>query len=350
MKVKHSIFLFFTGILIGTILQSITKTSFEKILVSPISQSFAYKGEILSPLAEKKVQEVKILGKKVKSSPVIKKKADKALNVPIPRSSPSYLPSSSPIPDPSPFPRLSPSSSPVLSSSPSLRANFAKLKSSNYKGWIRIAVYGDSMTDLMGTNLPYLKKELKKYYPEAKLELLNYGIGAENIEKGLERLTQNYNYKDRNYPSLIQKNPDIIIIDPFVYNPFSESEGEINRYWSNLTKLTDKLKRNTNSQLMILATIAPSRKEFGNGPNGVNWDADTAWKHAERIKKYMESAINYAGAAKIPLIDVYHQTLLANGEGSLKYINSGDHIHQNVEGNELIAKQIAEKIKDLELY
>lgn len=313
MKVKHSFFLFFAGILIGTAIQSISQTTIVEAILSPIKNSFAYKEKIISPLPE---------DEETQTASLLNKKHERVLGeVTFIKASPSPCPSTSPM--------LSPSPSPA------------------YSGAVSIAVFGDSMTDLMGTNLPYLKKELIKYYPQAELELLNYGVGAENIESGLQRISQPYTYKDRSYPSMVNKNPDIIILDPFVYNPFSKSEGEMDRHWIGMVNLVDKIKQQTTSKILILATISPNKDKFGTGPNGINWDKNTAWEHAQTIQKYIENSIEFSKAAEIELIDVYHKTLLDDKNGSLKYINSGDHIHQNIAGNKLIARETAKKISEV---
>ena len=44
------------------------------------------------------------------------------------------------------------------------------------------------MVDTMGTNLPYLDKYLKNYYPLMSFSFFNYGIGSENIIKAFEKI------------------------------------------------------------------------------------------------------------------------------------------------------------------
>lgn len=222
---------------------------------------------------------------------------------------------------------------------------------SAYDGNISIAIFGDSMVDVMGTNLPYLREELQKFFPLAKYQLYNYGIGAQNIEQGKQRLEQAYHYKDRQYPSIMELNPDVIIIDSFAYNPFKEkTEDELYQHWANLASIIDLANNNTRSKIIILATIAPNKEKFGQGPQGLNWPPNTAWQQAVKINNYLLNTIKYAKANDLPLIDVYHQTLLSNGEGNLNYINPNDHIHQNEAGNQLLAKNIAEAIYSLKLF
>jgi len=215
------------------------------------------------------------------------------------------------------------------------------------KKTITIATFGDSMVDTMGTGLPYLEKALKNYYPNVDFVLHNYGIGAQNVEQGLARVNQTYSYQDRNYQPLTNSGAaHIVIIGSFAYNPFPDHD--INYHWAKLAELTNQIK-NSGKTVLLLAENAPARAEFGQGPNGINWPSDMAFKHAETIGQYLESTTKLAANLQVPLVDGYHPTLLANSEGNQTYINQGDHIHPNVAGHQFLAQKIAEKIYQLDL-
>ncbi|NMB56720.1 SGNH/GDSL hydrolase family protein [Candidatus Beckwithbacteria bacterium] len=207
---------------------------------------------------------------------------------------------------------------------------------SDKNGQATIALIGDSMVDTMGTNLPYLKTSLKNYYPNYQFNLLNYGIGGETVDKGLARVNQNLNYKDRSYNAITASNANIIIIDSFAYNPMDNLED----YKQNLQSLINQIRLN-NTTVFFLATIAPLKVDFGKGPLGINWDKDTAYTHATKIQTQMEAAIILAKANGLPVIDCYHQTLQSNGEGIKSYVNSSDGIHPSELGHNFIASQIA---------
>lgn len=222
---------------------------------------------------------------------------------------------------------------------------------SKYSQTITIAIIGDSMTDVMETNLPFLKEELRIYFPLASFYLYNYGIGAENIEKGKERISKPYDYKERHYPSLIALNPNIVVIDPFNYNPFGKNtEDELYQHWANLAQIVDLIKNNSRAKILILATIAPNKEKFGQGPKGINWSANDAWNQAVKINQYLNNTIKFAKTSNLPLIDVYHQSLTNTGEGNPEYINPDNYIHQNAFGNQLIAKNIAQAIYSLNIF
>ncbi|MFC1711491.1 SGNH/GDSL hydrolase family protein [Patescibacteria group bacterium] len=221
---------------------------------------------------------------------------------------------------------------------------------SNYSGNLTIAIIGDSMVDVMGRDLPALKNALKIYFPKAYFNLLNYGVGAENIEMGLSRIKSSYNYKDISYQSLSAVNPDFVIIESFSYNPFASLDGELDKHWSFLSQMVDFVKTNTNARILMMATIAPAKIKFGQGPGGVNWPAGQAWEHATRINSLLVNTISFANSAGLPLINAYHLSLQTNGEGNPSYISSHDHIHQNEAGNVFISTLIAKKIYNLGTY
>ena len=209
-----------------------------------------------------------------------------------------------------------------------------------------IAIYGDSMVDTMGTNLPYFKKALAQYYPQTSFTLLNYGIGAQNIEQGLTRFSQPYNYKDRNYSAPINSEAEIIIIESFAYNPMGEAG--LDQQWLALSQMVDQARAN-GAKVMLLATIAPTKSQFGQGPGGIDWPPQDAGEHAGLIGRYLENAVNLGRSLNLPVIDAYHASLLANGEGNLNYISSHDHIHPSVSGHQFIANLVAQKIAQLDL-
>lgn len=205
----------------------------------------------------------------------------------------------------------------------------------------KIAFFGDSMIDTMGTDLPYLRTEIGKIYPNINFELRNYGIGATNIGTGLSRVDKHYNYQDRDYGAVTGERFDIIILGSFAYNPYEISE--IEKYKNEMRQMIDKLKNNTDN-LIFLATIAPLKVNFGKGPGGVNWPADIAYTHATKIQSFMEAGISVAKEKGIPVIDIYHQTLQTNGEGVANFVSTHDGIHPSISGHKFIASKISEFI------
>jgi hypothetical protein len=232
-------------------------------------------------------------------------------------------------PQPSPLP--APTSSPAPTPPPR----------QTQKDFITIALIGDSMVDTMGTWCPYLNNHLKKTYPQTHFELLNYGVGSTNILSALDRLTQPLSYQDRNYPSPLAANPDVVIIESFAYNPLPLSEDNLQQHQQILSQLANLVRNETSAQLFFLTTIAPHHQKFGTGPNGVNWDSRSIVPHTEAIHAYLENTINTARNLGIPVIDAFHSSQDSNGNGREALINPGDHIHPSVAGHQFLAQTIA---------
>ncbi|KKR72722.1 MAG: hypothetical protein UU15_C0026G0004 [Candidatus Levybacteria bacterium GW2011_GWC2_40_7] len=163
----------------------------------------------------------------------------------------------------------------------------AKLTKSTYS----IALIGDSMVDTMGENLEYLDRSLKGKYETTSFKLYNYGIGAQNVEMGLERLNSPFTNRERNYPPITQINADIIIIGSFSYNPFDPHNPQ--KHKDLLGQMIEETKKYA-SQVYVLVEIAPLGKTFGKGTNGVNLPEDKAEEHALRIIEQLNDTIEIA--------------------------------------------------------
>lgn len=207
-----------------------------------------------------------------------------------------------------------------------------------------IAVYGDSMVDTSGEVLEYLEHELTDRYPETRFNLYNYGMGSNNAEDGLDRWAKPFHHMDRNYPPITEIDPDIIIMGSFAYNVFTPHDR--NRHWLALTELIQKAQI-ISPDVYVMAEIAPLRRGFGFGPNGVNWDPTTAYAHTGNIIEQLKNAIGLADTLDVPLIDAYTPSLDDEGreEGTRKYVNPSDGIHPSVAGHQFIAEIIVDTIE-----
>jgi hypothetical protein len=176
--------------------------------------------------------------------------------------------------------------------------------------------------------------------------LLNYGAGGTNIEYGIQRITQDYEYLGKKIPALVKTNPDIVVIESFAYNPWGVEQSDLDRHWLAMAKIVDLLKSQTSAKILFMATIAPNKANFGSGPAGVNWDKDTSYLHAAKIEKYINSTIRFAQSQGYAYIDAYTPSIVS-GDGNLAYINPGDHIHPSVSGCQFIARLVALKLISL---
>lgn len=208
---------------------------------------------------------------------------------------------------------------------------------------IKLAVFGDSMVDTMGERLEYLEKSLKVRFPQVQFELYNYGMGSQNAEEGFLRMNKSFTYQDRNFPSLRDLHPDMLIIGSFAYNPFFPYDRD--KHWLALTKIIEEAEK-ISSNVYILAEIAPQKSSFGRGPNGVNWEADTSYEHATHIIEQLENAVGLSKTLQVSLINVFQQSQInSQREGRKEYINSDDGIHPSVKGHEFMANMIVSNIE-----
>ncbi|KKR76382.1 MAG: hypothetical protein UU21_C0011G0024 [Candidatus Levybacteria bacterium GW2011_GWA2_40_8] len=209
------------------------------------------------------------------------------------------------------------------------------------KNFYTIAAFGDSMIDTMGEDLDYLSLALKKKYPGVNFKFLNFGIGAENVEKGLSRWNSPLAYKERNYPPITQINADIIILGSFSYNTFDPHDRE--RHRMGLEKLIEEA-RKTDSDIYLLVEIAPLGEGFGQGKNGPNMLPVDAIAQSNRIIEQLDDSLALARQLNIPLIDVYTPSQLNGKYGERSNVNPDDGIHPSTEGHKLTASIIVSGI------
>ena len=203
-----------------------------------------------------------------------------------------------------------------------------------------IAVIGDSMIDTMGEYADYLEHRLKRVYPGTIFHLYNYGRGSQTVSEALAKVNDAFHYQTRNYPPLPSIKPDIIISGSFAYNPYTPYDR--NHHWIELTHMIEKLRVIT-PNVYLLAEIAPLRKDFGTGHQGVNWESSTNYIHSGHIIEQLQNAEGLSRTLEIPLIDVFADTYNeVTKEGNAAYIDPADHIHPSVYGHEKMAEKIVE--------
>lgn len=213
------------------------------------------------------------------------------------------------------------------------------------KNHFTIVVLGDSMVDTLGPDVANLAGRLKWTYPSVEFTVINHGVGAENIDSGLNRLTSGYSYLGQGRPAVLSQNPDIIVIESFGYNPYPFEEGAIDRHWLQLATMVDTIRTQLpNSRIVIAATIAPNAEVFGDGAPGLSFSPEGKREKVATIKRYIENAIGFAKSQKFPLADAFHASLDSDGNGRLAYINPGDHLHYSDAGRALFAQTLANTI------
>lgn len=260
----------------------------------------------------------------------------------------------SPIPDPEPPMVLSlETSKPDVSFDELLIASptpspipTAAIRSTQKRSYT-ITLLGDSMVDTLGPVGGGLGEKLNRTYPNATFTIINHGVGAENIDSGLRRLTNGYSYLGLGRNSVVSEKPDVIVIESFGYNPYPlpDINDALTKHWLKLAEIVDTIRRELpGTKIVIAATIAPNWDVFGDGAPFISMSPEGKRTKVEEIKKYIESAVGFAKSQGLPLADAYHPTLDANGNGKLPYINPGDHIHYSDSGRSLMAGKITDAI------
>lgn len=199
------------------------------------------------------------------------------------------------------------------------------------------------MVETMGEGLEYLDVALKEKYPGITFKLYNYGIGSQNIDEALGRFALPLVRSNRDYNSLTQLHPDILIVGSFAYNPLFPYDTE--KYKKSLAKMLENAV-NTNSEVFLLVEIAPVKHDFGKGPGGPNWPEELSSAQSEQIVKDLKAALELGqNTPKVKIIDAYTPTAVDGDYGDGTYTDANDNIHPSIKGQKFVAELIASKIK-----
>lgn len=213
---------------------------------------------------------------------------------------------------------------------------------------ITIALLGDSMIDTLG-DLSFLKNALKANYPTKMFNIINYGLGASNIEYGLFRLSNQYEYQGQIHPSLLSQKPDIIVIESFAYNNFGNSQQGIDKHWLTLGAITTKIKEKLpKSKIVLATTIAPNSVIFANGAPATNFSAIEKIQKTNTINLYLKNTINFANSQNFILADAFSPSL-KNNDGNPIFISRNDGIHPNSLGAQFFSDILTQTIQKYKL-
>jgi hypothetical protein len=235
---------------------------------------------------------------------------------------------------------------PSLFPTPTLTPTIGVVQKELAKKEYVVALLGDSMIDTAGPSYSALSLNLASYFPQTRFTILNYGLGARDLEYGLSRLTNDYNYLGKDIPALLSQNPDVIIVESFAYNHWSSSKSDLDKQWITLGMIVSTIRERSGAKLAFLATIAPNSSVYAKGIKDISWTDEQRRQQAEEVRMYLNNFVNFATSQNIPLINAYGQSLGQDGEGKLEYINSGDNLHPSEKGHELVADLISLWLKD----
>ena len=215
-----------------------------------------------------------------------------------------------------------------------------------------IYLIGDSMTHALGPRGGRFTEVISKAYPGAFFEVSNYAEAGQNIEMMEEHL-----YKvvtpagDVTLKPVFDGDPQVIIIESFGYNPLSQHglEGGLKKQNEVLTHIMQKLtERFPNTVIFFMATIAPDRDTYGR--KVLKSDSQGSRLQADERIAYIKNHIKFAQDHNIPIIDVYSESLDAQGDGDTKYINPDDNIHPSAEGLELMSQVMTKRIQEENIF
>lgn len=228
-----------------------------------------------------------------------------------------------------------PSTSSVLGvSTTSASTNTANISKKN----ISIAVFGDSMIETFGQNMPILKKNLEESFPNHKFTLENFGQSATTIDNASSKI-----------PEIIAVKPDIIVIESFAYNNFGNTQAGFDKQWQYLSNITSQIKEKLPSAKIILAaTIAPNSVNFTNGIANLNLSSLDKIERTKTIKLYLQNLVNFATSQNFPLANAYKQSLVRD-EGNPQLISSTDNLHLSERGKEFFSSIIVDTISQNKL-
>lgn len=208
-----------------------------------------------------------------------------------------------------------------------------------------IVLVGDSMTDYLGSSADEVKKYLKKYYPDKKIEIKNFSVGSTNILTLPDRLQNLTNYNGAISQPILNTNFDVIVIESFGHNPLPDESWEdgLKKHNETLDKALEMIKQRQPWALIVfMATIAPHLDRYAEGVANLTTDERRKW--AKQRIAYIKNHIKYAKDHKIPLINIFEKSLDKEGGGNIDYINTVDFIHPSPTGVEFISKEVADYI------
>lgn len=207
-----------------------------------------------------------------------------------------------------------------------------------------IALLGDSMIDTLNPYLSDFKTQLSAKYPHYSFGILNFGEGSTDLASGLARLTSPSNYNGKYFPSVLSYKPDVLVIESFAYNPWSNAETDLNRQWITFAKMVDTVKeKSPDTKILFAATIGPNPYKFGD--NSLNWSETQKKEKTDTIKKYLLNLIRFTQSQNMPLADAYSESVDASGNGQTQFITSSDYIHPSKKGATLFFSKIVEGIE-----
>ena len=207
-----------------------------------------------------------------------------------------------------------------------------------------IILLGDSIIKSLGSNSDSLRSQLAVRYPDKTFGIFNYGKSSTNITDLPNSLNETSIIDNLEFPPILQRQYDFLIIESFGYNPlsdFPENQRSVVQSEILFQAVTDSLQHQPKAIIAFMTPIAPDRENFAKGSRDLTPQVREQWVD-ERIS-FIENHRLFAQKYGFPIINVFEETLRTANDGQSRYI-SEDNIHPSQAGVDLMAQMIADMI------
>jgi lysophospholipase L1-like esterase len=216
-------------------------------------------------------------------------------------------------------------------------------------GWhMRIALYGDSMTEYLHNPPRVLTEHLQRREPRRTFEVLNYGIGATRAELVLYRLLNEYWHGRQRMLPLAVLQPDVIVLESCCGNNGVDREDGLKNFAYIWDQIIAACRAHAPAaRLIAYLSIASSPQVPAESANRLFFRASPeifAYRHHWRTV-YQEAFAHWAGSNKLELVDVRSHVLAQEKSGTPRHHwIAADGVHPNAAGVELISSMLAAAI------
>lgn len=212
---------------------------------------------------------------------------------------------------------------------------------------MRIAVYGDSMTEYLHQPPRALAEHLARLQPPVDAQLFNYGVGATRAELVLYRLRYEYWHGRQRMQPLPVLLPDILVLESCAFNNSNDQEAGLRNFthvWDQIIATCRELA--PQAHVLLYLTIAPIAAVPDERANRLFFGALPeifALRHHWR-SVYQRTFAQWAARQGLPLVDVRQHVLDMHAQTPIQHWVAADGVHPNPTGVDLISARIAAAI------
>ncbi len=213
---------------------------------------------------------------------------------------------------------------------------------------LKLALYGDSMTEYLHTPPRILAALLQERRPDLTFDLLNYGVGATRAELVLYRLRYEFWHGRQRMLPLPVLQPDVVVLESCAFNNSNDQQAGIDnfaRIWDEIYDTCRQLA--PQARFIPVLTIPSSPQPPAEKANRLFFHAGPeifANRHHWR-EIYQQRFIEWITDHGLPLVNVRRAVLDMESRGTprMNWI-AADGVHPNPAGVELISTAIADAV------